>query len=92
MPAVYLLGDMAAAFPYSERHVSRCFKADLGITIFAFMRLYRILMAAIGLLCPDRTVTEIAFDCGYESLSSFYRDFNMIFAVSPKAFRRQLAR
>ena len=86
------MGDMAAAFPYSERHLSRCFKADLGITIFAYLRLYRILMAAIDLHRPDRTVTEIAFDCGYESLSSFYRDFNTIFAVPPKAFRGQLAR
>jgi AraC-like DNA-binding protein len=84
------LSDLAVAFPYSGRQLSRRFKADLSITIFEYLRLYRILMASMGLCNRRQTITEIAFGCGYESLSSFYRDFNLIYAVPPKAFRNKL--
>jgi transcriptional regulator GlxA family with amidase domain len=84
------MADITAAFAYSGRQLSRRFKNDLKITIFEYLRLYRILTAAVALQHQDRTVTGIAFDCGYESLSSFYRDFNLIFAVTPKAIRKQM--
>jgi AraC-like DNA-binding protein len=84
------MSDFAVAFPYSGRHLSRRFKADLSITIFEYLRLYRILMASMALCNRHRTITEIAFGCGYESLSSFYRDFNLIYAVPPKTFRANL--
>lgn len=84
------MSDVATAFPYSGRHLSRRFKADLSITIFDYLRLYRILMASIRLCDRDQTITEIAFGCGYESLSSFYRDFNRIYAVPPRIFREKL--
>jgi AraC-like DNA-binding protein len=84
------MADLAIAFPYSGRHLSRRFKADLSITIFEYLRLYRILMASLRLCDRNQTITEIAFGCGYESLSSFYRDFNLIYAVPPKIFRDNL--
>ena len=85
------MADFTTAFAYSERHLSRLFKADLKIAIFEYLRLYRILMASIDLHNPARAITEIAFNCGYESLSSFYRDFKLIFALTPKAFREHLS-
>jgi AraC-like DNA-binding protein len=82
--------DFVAAFPYSERHLSRLFKADLKIGILDYLRLYRMLIVSIQLSTSSRTITEIAFDSGYESISSFYRDFNLTFALSPKAFRDRI--
>jgi AraC-like DNA-binding protein len=84
------MSDFAIAFPYSERQISRRFKADLSITIFEYLRLYRILMVSIKLCDRNQTITDIAFGCGYESLSSFYRDFNLIYAVPPKSFRDKI--
>lgn len=86
------MADFAAVFPYSARHLARLFRTDLKITIFEYLRLYRVLMASIEMHDPSRTITEIALDCGYESLSSFYRDFNLIFAITPRAFRTNLAK
>ncbi len=86
------MGDFSAAFPYSERHITRLFKADLKVTIFEYIRLYRVLMASIRLSDVSRTITEVVYDCGYESISSFYRDFNLIFAVTPKAFQDRMTR
>ncbi len=81
------MDDFAKALPYSGRHLSRRFKEDMRITLFEYLRLYRILMASLALCGPARAITEIALDCGYESLSSFYRDFNMIYGAPPKSFK-----
>ena len=74
------------------RHLSRLFKQDMKITLFEYLRLYRILMASLALCSRDEAITEIALDCGYESLSTFYRDFNMIYGVAPKSFRAIFSR
>jgi len=39
---------------------------------------------------PDRKVIAIAFECGIESLSVFYRGFHAHFGVSPTQHRRSL--
>ena len=85
------MADFTAAFPYSGRHLTRIFKQDLKITIFDYLRLYRILMASIELNDPARSITDIAYDVGYDSISSFYRDFNIVFAITPKVFRNRTA-
>ncbi|MEN6438003.1 MAG: AraC family transcriptional regulator [Syntrophobacter sp.] len=84
------MSDFAASFRYSERHLSRLFKADMKISIFDYLRLYRTLMASVALSISPATITRVAYDSGYESISTFYRDFNMIFAQAPKAFRERM--
>lgn len=81
------LKDFTRAIPYSGRHLSRLFKQEMNITIFEYLRLYRILIASLALGEPDRQVTQIAMETGYESLSSFYRDFQMVYGIAPKRFR-----
>ena len=83
------MADFQDVFSYSPRHAGRLFKADLKITVFEYLRLYRILRASVALSDSERAITEVAFDSGYESLSSFYRDFHHTFAVTPKVFRQQ---
>ena len=86
------LSDFTAVLYYSERHLSRIFKDDLKITVFEYLKLYRIFQASL-LLSDGRsskTVTEIAMACGYNSLSSFFKDFKDIFAMTPKAFCEKL--
>jgi AraC-like DNA-binding protein len=85
------MDDVTAAMPYCARHLSRQFKADLKITIFEYLRLYRILMASIALSDTSRTITQAAYDAGYDSVSSFYRDFNIFFACTPRVFRDRRA-
>lgn len=83
------LSDFTSIVFYSERHISRKFKEDLKLSIFEYLKLYRIFQATL-LLCNEaeepKTITEIAYSCGYESLSSFYKDFKAIFGITPKSF------
>jgi AraC-like DNA-binding protein len=37
-----------------------------------------------------RTVTEVAFDCGFNSVSHFIHRFREIRGVSPREFRRRV--
>ena len=86
-PEPLSMSDFSKAFPYSGRHLARLFKQEMKITLFEYLRLYRILMASLALCDPKKAITEIGLDCGYASLSSFYRDFNMVYGVPPKSFR-----
>jgi AraC-like DNA-binding protein len=38
----------------------------------------------------DKTVIEIAFECGYENTSYFNRQFKIYRNTSPKLFREQI--
>lgn len=85
------LSDFTDVLHYSERHLSRIFKKDLNITIFEYLKLYRIFQSSL-MLCNNekqKTVTEIALASGYDSLSSFYKDFKDIFSMTPKAFNER---
>jgi AraC-like DNA-binding protein len=85
------LSDFTTVLNFSERHISRIFKEDLGISIFEYLKLYRIFRASL-MLCEtgyNQSITEMAFSCGYDSLSSFYKDFKAIFSFTPKQFRER---
>lgn len=81
------ISDFESIIPYTSRHISRIFSNELKISIFEYLRLYRVLMASIMILSKDKNITDIAFECGYESLSSFYKDFKVFYGISPKELR-----
>ena len=86
------MADFSKAFPYSERHLARLFKQEMKITLFEYIRLYRILTASLALCEKDKAVTQIGLDSGYESLSSFYRDFKMVYGIAPRRFRETFSK
>jgi AraC family transcriptional regulator, regulatory protein of adaptative response / methylated-DNA-[protein]-cysteine methyltransferase len=61
----------------------RWFLKNHGMTFHAFQRVYRI-NAALKKIQSGETVTNTAFDSGYESLSGFNDSFKTILGVSPK--------
>lgn len=83
------LSHFASVLPYTKRHISRIFVNEFGISIFTYLRMYRILMSTLKLQERKHSVTRIALDCGYESLSSFYTDFKKLLGCSPKEFQNQ---
>jgi AraC-like DNA-binding protein len=78
------LQDIAAHAGYSKRHIGRRFADDVKITIFEYLRLYRAFRASQALAHERKKITAVAFDCGYESVSSFYRDFEKYFGLTPR--------
>ena len=58
---------------------------------FAMWRQQVRLMAAISLLGEGRSITNIAYDVGYESASSFTAMFHRVLGVPPSHYQRQQA-
>lgn len=65
---------------------------DAGNTPAAFMLSTR-LVAAAGMFenhsCRNRSVTDVAFDCGFADVSHFSRVFRQRFGMSPSAWRHR---
>ena len=65
----------------------RYFKKMTLLTFTEFLNQYRINQAK-KLLLLDNTVTEVCFQCGFESLSYFNRIFKKVTGASPMQFKK----
>ncbi len=83
------LADMAARWYLSESAFSRVFKRETGVGFTEYVRNVRMEHAKEELSSTGKTITEIAFDCGYSSISVFNKNFRQAFSLSPKEFRQE---
>lgn len=84
-----LLRQAAREACLSEFHFHRLFRAAFGETPHDFLTRLR-LERARQMLASERTVTEVCFEVGYESLGSFSTKFRTHFGRSPAQFQREL--
>jgi AraC-like DNA-binding protein len=75
-------------------HLSRSqfhavFKADTGQTLTEYVTTLRLSAAATLLRATATPIAEVAYQCGFSSLSHFYAAFRTAYATSPHALRRQ---
>ena len=82
--------SLARVASFSPFHFHRQFRAYAGIGIARLVRLLRLRRAALRLVFnPKLSITEIAFDSGFDSTESFSRAFRQVHGVSPSSFRRK---
>jgi len=88
--------EISAATGASARSLFRAFKRDRGCSPLEYVRRLRLQKAHAMLQDPDRTatVTSVAFDCGYNDLAHFSRDFAAAYGERPSDVlgRRRRAR
>jgi AraC-like DNA-binding protein len=72
----------------SRRAFTGAMRELTGQSWLQWQRDRRIRHACRLLADTDRSVTSIAFECGYEDMSSFYRNFKKRCGTSPEAWRR----
>ncbi|WP_152287375.1 AraC family transcriptional regulator [Flavicella marina] len=72
----------------SEQSFSRFYSKLMGRPFFTYLNEYRINMATRMLVETDKTVSEIGYSCGYESLSFFYKQFKKVQNVTPYKYRK----
>jgi AraC-like DNA-binding protein len=79
--------DMAGAAGLSVAHFSREFRRAFGETPHAYLLTRRLERAASLLRLTDRSVSDICFSVGLQSLGSFTTSFTRTFGISPVAYR-----
>lgn len=84
-----LLRTLAGEIGVSPYHLNRIFKEKTGFTPHMYLEHMRIEKARNLLLSTAYSSTEICFQVGYQSFSSFYRQFKKISGCSPKQYRTE---
>jgi AraC-like DNA-binding protein len=83
------LEDMSAVAGFSNKYFCKFFKDMTGTTPVNYLLTYRIVRAARKLLGTDLSVTQIAYDCGFNDLSYFIKTFKAFKHTSPKEYRKK---
>jgi AraC family transcriptional regulator len=81
------LADLAALVGISPYHFSHLFKQSIGIAPYQYLLQQRIERAKQLLQQPDRSITEIAFLCGFNSHSHLSKQFRQLTGMTPTAYR-----
>jgi AraC family transcriptional regulator len=81
------LEKVSEAACFSPFHFHRVFKALLGETLNQFVKRQR-LERALYLMshAPERSLTDVALDCGFPSSSDFSRSFKQRYGAPPSVF------
>jgi AraC family transcriptional regulator len=80
--------DFAAVARLSSCHFARAFRATVGEAPYAYLIRRRIERVQELILATDKSLAEIALDCGLGDQAHMTRHFRRIAGVSPGAWRR----
>jgi AraC-like DNA-binding protein len=81
------VNELAGAAGLSRAHFSREFRRAFGESPHAYLLTRRLERAAALLRKTDRSVADICFSVGLQSLGSFTTSFTRTYGVSPAAYR-----
>ncbi|MDG0813318.1 AraC family transcriptional regulator [Cohnella rhizosphaerae] len=82
------LRELSRRAAVSPAHFSRVFKQMTGMNVTGFIAAKRIVKAKEMLRETDRSVAQIAAECGFDSLPHFHRLFKRFSGGTPAAYRR----
>ena len=87
------INEMSAAehFGYSACYFSRFFKSNMGITYKEFLTRMRLNAAKDRLTDTQKSVLEIAMDCGFSDARGLINMFNKYEGITPLQYRKKYA-
>jgi len=83
------LPEFAQRLGISAGHLSRVFHQSTGLRFVEYVARVRAQQARALLVDTDRPITEIAFACGFQSLSQFNRTMRAHFGCEPRKLRKK---
>jgi AraC family transcriptional regulator len=81
------LEDLASIACFSPFHFHRLFHAFVGESLHAYIKRLRLEQAALQLKNSDQSVTDIAFNAGFDTPGAFAKAFRERFGITPTGFR-----
>jgi len=85
------LGAVAKAAGASVFHFCKVFRKSTGLKFTDYVARVRLEDVRTQLLNPNRRISEVAYDVGFQSLTQFNRMFKRVFGQSPTEFREHIA-
>jgi AraC-like DNA-binding protein len=85
------VGELAARFGCTKRHLNRQFHQHFGFSVAAMRMEMRLLKAASLLRDPDTKVINVAEQCGFNHLGLFNTCYKRRFGTSPGQWRKMFA-
>ena len=82
------LEDIARHTGYSTYYFSHFFKETAGQNFSDYLILFRLERALNAINHSEKNLTDIAFDCGFNSIRSFNRAFQNYLKITPSEYRR----
>ena len=79
--------QVADAFCFSPYYFHRLFFRCCRKPIAAYIRERRLEKAALLLADPDKTITSVCFECGFNSSQAFSRAFRNRYGIPPGDYR-----
>jgi AraC family transcriptional regulator len=83
------VSDLAHEAHMSPSHFTRVFKKETGIAPMEYVARLRLDRAKRMLIAGDKTITEIAIECGFGSSSYFTQCFTNHYSVTPSELKKQ---
>ncbi|MDO5397341.1 MAG: AraC family transcriptional regulator [bacterium] len=85
------INDMIQHIHVSKYHFIRRFSRAMGITPYSYLTNYRINMSKMLLRSTNKTVSEIAEECGFLDTSNFITHFKKHTGQKPLQYRRDFS-
>ena len=85
------LASLSKKFGIGERSLSRLFQLSLKTSFLQYLKLLRMVKSIDLMLESDRSISEIGYLVGYDSLSSFSNTFFQLTNYRPSDFKREIA-
>jgi len=79
----HTLQSISIRFGVSERTLSRFFQSTLNISFLQYLKLLRMAKAFQLIVGNEHSLADVAFLCGYQSLSSFSNTFYQVTKTRP---------
>ncbi len=84
------LKQIAMEFGYNEKYLSAAIHSLTGIHFSEFIAMYRIECAKELLIKnSERSVTQIALECGFKAVNTFNRQFKKAAMMTPSEYRKK---
>ncbi|NCD70168.1 AraC family transcriptional regulator [Mucilaginibacter agri] len=84
------LKSVSQKFNIAERSLSRLFQTVLSISFLQYLKQVRMVRAVELMLQTDQTLSQIAFETGYQSISAFSNTFYQLANMRPSEFAQTI--
>jgi AraC-like DNA-binding protein len=81
------LEDVSRALGVGKYHLSRAFSDKINVSFSDYINSIRVCWARNMLSNTNKSITQIAYDCGFQSIRTFNRAFQKVYNISPREFR-----